>query len=327
MAFVHLHVHSQYSLLDGTADVGQLAKAAVQAGFTDLALTDTANLYGAVSFAKACKAAGLHPIIGAELHVQPEGVAFDDNRREHGGYQLIALVEDDIGYYNLCQLITAGIFEGMKYKPRIDHELLRRHNEGLIFLTGGAKGVIGRFLERSSGEDGALRAFQVLAGFLEPDQLYVELCDVGLPGDERRNEVSRRIARATGYPMVVTNAVHYLTPEESAIHEVLHAISAGASLSDDRRVLCPTDQAWLKTEADMRELFPEDGEAIDATAAIAARCHFKFTFGQYHFPATTPPDVAAAGLPEPDTFANWRYFYLAFPPPRDFGLPVPASVA
>src|SRR5690348_8711221 len=108
MAFAHLHVHSQYSLLDGTADVTQLAKAAAKAGFQAIALTDTANLYGAVAFAKACKGAGIKPIFGAELHVQPEGVAFDDGRREHGGYQLLALVEDEIGYYHLCQLITAG---------------------------------------------------------------------------------------------------------------------------------------------------------------------------------------------------------------------------
>src|SRR5688500_6762947 len=102
MAFVHLHVHSQYSLLDGTADVTQLAKSAVKAGFAAIALTDTANLYGAVAFAKACKSAGIGAIIGAELHVQPEGVGFDDARREHGGYQLLALVEDEVGYYNLC---------------------------------------------------------------------------------------------------------------------------------------------------------------------------------------------------------------------------------
>ncbi len=331
MAFVHLHVHSQYSLLDGTADVVELAKAAAAGGFTALALTDTANLYGAVAFAKASKNEGIKPVFGAELHVQPEGLDFDDGRREHGGHQLLALVEDEVGYHNLCQLITAGIFEGMRYKPRVDLKLLQKHRDGLIFLTGGAKGVVGRQLARPVSSEAAIEAaaiaFGVLADFLGPDQLFLELSDVGLPGDDHRNRVVRDLAARTGHRLVVTNAVHYLCAEDAAVHEVLHAIAAGASLSDGRRILCPTDQAWLKSEAEMRELFPDDGPALDLTAELAARCHFKFTFGTYHFPATTPPDVPLAGAPDPDTDANWRYFYLAFPPPRAFGLPVPATVA
>ncbi len=221
MAFVHLHVHSQYSILDGTADPGKLAKAASKLGHTALALTDTANLFGAVTFAKKCKDVGIKPVIGAELHVQPEGIAFVDPAREHGGYQLIALVEDDTGYRNLCQLVTAGIFDGMQYKPRIDLDLLRRHKDGLIFLTSGAKGVIGRTFARS-GDVAARESLRRLQEILPPEQLFLELLDVGLPEDDVRNTLVRAFAADTGYRTVVTNAVHYLAPRDASIHEVLH---------------------------------------------------------------------------------------------------------
>ncbi|MEQ1501714.1 MAG: DNA polymerase III subunit alpha, partial [Myxococcota bacterium] len=323
MAFVHLHVHSQFSILDGTAPVDTLARRAHELEMTSLALTDTANLYGAVAFYKACKAHKIHAIVGAELHVQPEGIGFADPAREEGGYQLIVLVEDAAGYQNLCRLVTDGIFDGMSYKPRVDLERLERHRDGLLFLTGGTKGVLGRAL-RHDDEPLARRRFAELAERLGPERLFLELQDLGIPGDEGTNDLARELSASTGVPLVVTNAVHYLHPEEAAVHDLLNAIATGASLGDPSRLQCPTDQAYLKSDAEMRELFAQDLAAVDRTAEIADRCGFKFELGVYHFPATTPPDERAAATdPQPDTDANWAYFYRAFPPPRDFGLPPP----
>ncbi|MEZ4319757.1 MAG: DNA polymerase III subunit alpha [Myxococcota bacterium] len=318
MAFVHLHTHSQFSILDGTATVGALAKSAAAMGMPALALTDSGNLYGAVAFYKACKGAGIKAVLGTELFVQPEGVDYRDPEGIEGGYQLIALIENHTGYQNLCWLITSAIFDGLQYKPRVDLEGIGAHSDGLIFLTSGLKGPLGKALAKG---DRAL-ALDRLAALRErvPEgNLFLELCDLGLDGQAEVNEQIREIARETGLPTVVTNAVHYLKPEDAAVLEVLNTISTGGSLAGDQRVVSPTDQAWLKTEAELEALFPNDRAALDRTVEIAERCNFKFDFDTYHFPATTPPDTGEGA----DTDANWAYFYRAFPPPRDYGLPDP----
>jgi DNA polymerase-3 subunit alpha len=321
MAFVHLHVHSQFSLLDGTMGPADIATLAAKGGMRAVALTDTCNLYGAVSFFKACKKRGVKPILGAELHVQPEGIVFRDPEREAGGYQLVVLVENEVGYRNLCQLITRAIFDGTWYKPRVDLSLLERHREGLIFLTGGRKGVVGRAVEAGHPE-AALQQVQGLCAFLGPEQLYLELQDLGLPDQEPINEAVRRIATEVGRELVITNAAHYAKPDDAAVHELLNAVSRGQNLRDANRILASTDQAWFKSEAEMRALFPDDGAALDRTVQIADRCHYQFDFSTYHFPATDPPDVSTDAT-QPETDANWSYFYQAFPPPRDFGMPAP----
>ena len=301
-------------------DPSHVASAAAKQGMPAVALTDTCNLFGAVAFYKSCK--GVKPIIGAELHVQPEGLSGGLDEREGAGFQVIALVEDEAGYKNLCKLITDAIVRGMAYKPRVDLAWLEAHNEGLIFLTGGRKGAFGRPL--IGGDETKGRGwFAQLSAVLGPDQLFVELQDLGQEGDDKINALARELSQEHRRPLVATNAVHYEKPEDSTIHELLNAVSAGMSLNDPLRPASNTDQAYFKSEAEMRALFPNDGEAIDRTGEIAERCHFKFTLGQYHFPAATPPDADVDGV-SPDTDANWAYFYCAFPPPRDYGLPDPA---
>ena len=320
MDFTHLHVHSQYSLLDGTMPPGEIAKVASELEMRSVALTDTCNLYGAVAFYKACKKAGVRPILGAELFVQEEGTAYEDPRREEGGFQLIALVEDPTGYANLCELVTRAIFDGMFYKPRIDLELLQRHHEGLIFLTGGRKGAFGRSL--IAGDTAAAEQRLERLAFLGPERLYLELQDHGLPGQELINDGVRRLAASSAFQTVATNAVHYRKPTDSALHEVLNAIALGCSMSDPSRIISPTDQAWMKTGEEMAALFPDDLDAIRRTVEIGERCEYHFDFNTYHFPATTPPDVLEDGT-QPDTERNWEYFYKAFPPPVAYGLPAP----
>jgi len=328
MPFVHLHVHSQFSILDGVATVDALAARAASLGMEALALTDTTNLYGAVAFYKACKKHGVKAVLGAELHVQPEGLDHRDRRREEGGYQLVVLVENAVGYQNLCRLVTDAIFEGMHYKPRVSLEHLRHRRDGLIFLTGGVKGVLGQPL-LADDFDAARSRFSALADFLPPDRLYLELVDQGLEGQEKIIEGARALSRELGYRTVITNGVHYLDPEHAPVLEVLSAISAGTSLADAGRVISPTDQASLKSEDEMRRLFPDDPDALALTAEIARRCDYHFDFDTYHFPAAVPPDFVSDLDPDelqPDTDANWAYFFEAFPPPQDFGFPLDGTI-
>ncbi len=318
MAFVHLHTHSQFSILDGTATVDQLAARAAELGMPALALTDSGNMYGAVAFYKACKKAGIRPVLGAELFVQPQGVDFKDPEGVNGGYQLIALIENATGYGNLCKLITSAIFDGLQYKPRVDLDLLKAHADGLIFLTSGLKGPLGKALLRKDRQRAEERLLE-LKNILGADQLYAELCDLGLEGQAEVNIGIRELAAKHDVPTVVTNAAHYLKPEDAPVLEVLNTIHTGGSLSGLQRVVSPTDQAWLKTEAELSALFPDDAEAMARTVEIAERCEYHFDFDTYHFPATDPPDAEEGA----DTDANWAYFYRAFPPPADYGMPDP----
>ena len=316
MAFVHLQVHSQFSLLDGAIPLEDLAPAVAKLGQTAVALTDHCNLYGAITFDKACKEHHLHPVHGAGLWVQPEGVAYQDPAGLLGGYHLVVLVEDSVGYGNLSALITKAIFNGLYYKPRVDLSLLAEHREGLIVLSSGLRGPVRGHLVGERPDLARLRLSE-LRDIFGPDHLFVELQDGGLPGEELANDGCRTLAEDLGLRTVVTNNVHYLKPQDAAVLDVLQCIGMGVSLQDESRRMPVTDQLYLKSEAEMREIFPNDLEALERTAEIAERCHHKFKYGTYYFPASTPPDA------ESDTDANWSYFYKAFPPPRDWGLPAP----
>jgi DNA polymerase-3 subunit alpha len=314
LAYVHLHVHSQFSLLDGAVPIGGLASAAADLGQSAVALTDHCNLYGAVTFHKSCKAAGIHPVIGAGLWVQPEGIAYQDPRRASGGYHVICLVQDDQGYKNLCRLITDAIFEGMYYKPRVDLDRLQAHRDGLVFLTSGLRGPVRSSLVEGRPEE-ARAKIQALGDRLGSERLFLELQDTGLTDEGALNQSTRDLAQELGLRTVVTNNVHYLTAEQAPTLEVLQCIGLGRSLNQADRIRPVTDQLYLKSESEMRELFPDDGEALDRTAEIALSCDFHFTYGVYFFPASTPPDTAE----DADTDPNWAFFFEAFPPPRDFG--------
>jgi len=318
MAFAHLHVHSQYTLLDGALSPTAAVTRAAELGQQAIALTDRCNLYGAVEFFKAARGAGLHPVIGTEVTLQPKGIAHRDPRGLQAGYSLVLLVQDATGYTNLCQLITTAIFEGMYFRPRIDLELLERHRQGLVVLTSGIKGPVGRPVVRGRPERAA-QNIQALQQLFDPDHLFLELQDFGLPHQAEINHLARQLATERGLATVVTNPVHYLHPQDVVTQQVLHAIGHAEALDGPDRHSSPTDQAYLKSEDELRAIFPADHDAIERSAAIAAACSFEYSFGEYHFPATTPPDPA----PDADTHQNWAYFYRAFPPPRDFGLPSP----
>ena len=316
MAFAHLHVHSQFSLLDGAIPIKELAPAAAALGQEHVALTDHCNLYGAVTFDKSCKEAGIHPVFGAGLWVDPRGLGHRPGSAAEAGYQLVCLVENEVGYRNLCRLITDAIFDGMHFKPRVDLEGLQRHCEGLILLTSGIRGPV-RGPLATGRRDRAEEQLAELAERFSSEQLFVELQDVGFPGDEEANVLCREWAQAHGLKTVVTNAVHTLAPEDAITLDLLQCIGRGLSLNDTEHPRLQTDQLFLKSEDDMRALFPEDGPALDRTVEIAERCDYRFSFDTYYFPSSTPPDG------EQDTEENFRFFYDAFPPPLCWGLPEP----
>jgi len=343
MAFVHLHCRTQFSLLDGASDPKQLASRAAKLGQAACAITDTCNLYGGVGFLQACAGKGIQGVLGAEIWMWPPGLDQRDPKGPDGGWHLVFLVEGEpppkkgsdapwepVGYRNLCKLITTAIFDGIHYRPRIDWELLQAHKDGLIVLTSGLLGPVG-VASRQGQPEQARADLLRLKEILGPDHLFVELQDTGLPGQPEANALARQLAAELGLRTVVTNDVRYLDPQDAVTLDLLNCIGRGENVDAVDRVMLPTDQQYLKSEEEMRALFPEDGAALDLTVEIASRCRFDFKTDTYWFPATTPPDpdppcppgVSLARAPRADTQANWEYFYRAFPPPQDFGLPSP----
>lgn len=322
MPFVHLHTRSQYSILDGAMRPSEIVSRAQELDMKAVALTDTCNLYGAVEFYKAAKSKGIHPVFGSELWVWPEGVDQFDDRTPDGGWNLVILIESPVGYQNLCALVTNAIFDGMHFRPRIDLAQLDAHKDGLIVLTGGILGPLGASCRDDL--DTARDRISQLHAILGDDHLFLELQDVGMPGQDRTNERARALAAEFGLKTVVTNDCRYLQRTDAVTLDLLNSIARGETLDSPERQGLPTDQQYLKTEAEMRDLFPDDADAIERTVEIANRCQFSFTMDTYYFPATKPPDISddPAGT-QPDTDANWAFFYKAFPPPRDYGLPAP----
>ncbi len=343
MAFVHLHNRSQYSLLDGVLSPGDLGPRAAALGQPAIALTDTCNLYGAWEFYKGCKGAGVQPVFGSCIWVWPDGLDSLDPRSPDGGFNIVLLIEageagltadDTVGFRNLNHLITRAIFDGMHFRPRIDWALLNKHKEGLICLTSGLNGVLGQAFR--DGERGAAQARADLLRLKEifgDQHLFVELQDYGLAGQDDQVRFARTLASELGLQTLVTNDSRYAVPEDAVTLDLLNCVARTTPVDDPQRLPLPTDQQYIKAEAEMRALFPEDGPAIDRTVEVARRCQFKFKTDTYYFPATDAPDadppvpegVSLSDAPRADTDANWAYFYRAFPPPSDFGLPSPAD--
>ncbi len=309
MSFAHLHVHSQFSILAGVPAPKKLVEAAAKQGMSALGLTDTCNLYGAVEHYKACKDKKIHPVFGTELWIDPRGIGTREGGLA-GCFNLVLLVEDEVGYQNACELVTRAIFDGIYHRPRVDLALLRQHGKGLFCLLGnGETGVV-----RRDGRDENLRTILDLFGV---DRVFGELMDHGFDWQAEVNAHLRALSRQHGFKNVVTNQVRYLEPTDAVRLDLLGSIGVGASLQDTRRPRVLTDQQYFKSEAEIRELFPGDLDAVDRTAELAEACHYKYPSGIYYFPSSVPPDK------DGDSEANWRFFLDAFPPSREF--PIPAE--
>ena len=289
MAFVHLHVHSEFSLLDGACRIGRLAARAKELGQTALAITDHGVMYGVIDFYRAAKAEGIKPIIGCEVYVAPRTMADRVHGVDNDARHLVLLCENETGYRNLSYLVSMGFLQGFYGKPRVDLALLRQHSEGLIALSACLAGEIPRRL-RAGDYDGAKAYALELSGIFGPEHFYLELQDHGIPEQREVNRGLLRIAQETGLPLVATNDAHYLTREDSELQDVLLCIQTGKTLDDPNRMRFETQEFYLKSEDEMRALFPALPEALENTQRIADRCKVEFEFNHYHLPAFTPPD-------------------------------------
>lgn len=296
MAFVHLHVHSEYSLLDGACRIQEMAKRAREMGQDALAITDHGVMYGVVDFYRACREAGVKPIIGCEVYVAPR----DRTDREYGldnNYShLILLCRNETGYHNLCRLVSEGFVSGFYIRPRIDWPLLHAHAEGLICLSACLAGDIPQKLVRGEYEAAKARALE-LRDLFGADGFYLELQDHGIPEERRAAQGLIRIHNETGIPLVVTNDAHYLQRDDAHTQDVLMCIQTGKTVDDPDRMKFDSQELYLKSEEEMRALFPDFPEAYDNTVKIAALCNFDFAFGHYHLPQFQLPEG------ETDSFA------------------------
>ncbi len=289
MAFVHLHVHTEFSLLDGACRIGKVAKRAAELGQTALAITDHGVMYGVIDFYRACKAAGIKPIIGCEVYVAPRSMEDKQYGPDDEARHLVLLCENETGYKNLSYLVSKGFLDGFYRKPRVDLALLRRHSEGLIALSACLAGEIPRRLRQEDYQGAKAHALE-MAEIFGPDHYYLELQDHGIPEQKRVNRDILRLARDTGLPLVATNDAHYVTREDSKMQDVLMCIQMGKTVDDPNRMRFETEEFYIKSEEEMAALFPNLPEAISNTQAIADRCNVEFTFGNYHLPQFQYPE-------------------------------------
>ena len=299
MAFVHLHVHTEYSLLDGACRVDRLAEAARDMGQTAIAITDHGVMYGAVAFYKACQAAGIKPIIGCEVYVAPRNMTDKEHGLDGDYSHLILLCQNETGYKNLCYLVSAAFTEGFYIKPRIDWALLHQHSEGLICLSGCVAGAIPQLLIADRYEEARAKALELQALF-GPGNFYLEIQDHGLREEQKAAQGLIRLHRETGIPLALTNDAHYVKKDDAYYQDVLMCIQMGKTVDDPARMRFESQELYLKSEEEMRALFPELPEAADNTVDIAGRCNFDFQFGHYHLPRFKLPEG------ESDSYAYLR---------------------
>ncbi|HVB57696.1 MAG TPA: DNA polymerase III subunit alpha [Candidatus Acidoferrales bacterium] len=286
--FVHLHLHTDYSLLDGACEIGELTAEAARRGMPAVAVTDHGNLFAAANFYHQATTHGVKPIIGCEVYVAP------DNHKSRGAdaersNHLVLLCENEEGYRNLIQLVSTGFLEGFYYKPRVDHDLLARHSKGLIALSACLRGEVADALLSEKYDQARTNAYR-LQDIFGRGNFFLEVQDQGLEVEGRINRDLTRLSRETGIPLVATNDCHYLTRADAHAQEVLMCIQTGKTMSDGQRMKFATDQFYFKTAEEMAQVFREIPEAVSRTVAIAERCNLKIQRVSNPFPEFKVPE-------------------------------------
>ena len=290
MAFVHLHTHTEYSLLDGSNKIKEYVSRVKELGMNSAAITDHGNMYGVVEFYKTAKAADINPVIGCEIYVAPNSRF--DRETSHGEdryYHLILLAENNTGYANLMKIVSIGFTEGYYYRPRVDFETLQKYHEGLICLSACLAGEVPRYIVRGFYEEakGIAKKYQDCFG---KDNYFLELQDHGIPDQKTVNQGLLRISQELDIPLVCTNDIHYTYETDVEAHDVLLCIQTGKKITDEDRMRYEGGQFFVKSEEQMRSLFPYAKEAADNTQKIADRCHVTLEFGNYQIPKYAPPE-------------------------------------
>ncbi|HIX16407.1 MAG TPA: DNA polymerase III subunit alpha [Candidatus Hungatella pullicola] len=290
MAFTHLHVHTEYSLLDGSCKIKELAQRAAELGMDSMAITDHGVMYGVIDFYRAAREAGVKPIIGCEVYVTP-GSRFDRENAsgEDRYYHLVLLAENNQGYQNLMKIVSKGFVDGFYYKPRVDYEILETYHQGIIALSACLAGEVQRYIARGmydKGKEAALH-YQKIFG---QGNFFLELQDHGIPLQKTVNQGLLRMSKDTGIGLVATNDIHYTFAEDAAAHDILLCIQTGKKVSDENRMRYEGGQYYCKSEEEMRALFPYAQEAIDNTHRIADRCNVEIEFGVTKLPRYDVPE-------------------------------------
>ena len=297
MAFTHLHVHTEYSLLDGSSKIRELTARAKELGMDSMAITDHGVMYGVIDFYRAAREVGIKPILGCEVYVAP-GSRFD---RENGAgedryYHLILLAENNTGYKNLMKIVSKGFVDGFYYKPRVDLDLLETYHEGIISLSACLAGEVQKYLARGMYEE-AKRSALRYSEIFGKDHFYLELQDHGMPEQKMVNQGLLRLSQDTGLELVATNDIHYTYAEDAKAHDILLCIQTGKKVTDEDRMRYEGGQYYCKSEEEMRKLFPYAQEAIDNTHKIAERCNVEIEFGVTKLPKYQVPEG----------FDSWTY--------------------
>ena len=298
MAFAHLHVHTEYSLLDGSNKIKECVARVKELGMNSVAITDHGVMYGVIDFYRAAKAAGIHPVLGSEVYVAP-GSRFSKEPgqgNEDRYYHLVLLAENDTGYHNLMKIVSRGFTEGYYYKPRVDLEVLEEFHEGIIALSACLAGEVQRYLARGlyeEGKEAALRYEHIFG----KGNFFLELQDHGISEQQLVNQGLLRMSRETGIPLVATNDVHYTYADDVKPHDILLCLQTGKKLADEDRMRYEGGQYYIKSEEEMKALFPYALEALENTQKIADRCQVEIEFGVTKLPKY---DV-------PDGWTSWEY--------------------
>ena len=290
MAFTHLHVHTEYSLLDGSSKIKEITKRAKELGMDSLAITDHGVMYGAIDFYRAALANDIKPIIGCEVYVAP-GSRFDKeaNAGEDRYYHLILLAENNTGYENLCRIVSKGFVDGFYYKPRVDYEVLEKYSEGIICLSACLAGEVQRYLARDEYEKAKEAAVRHLNIFGK-DNYFLELQDHGIPEQKTVNQALLRLSKELDIDLVCTNDVHYTYADDVEAHDILLCIQTGKKKSDEDRMRYEGGQFYLKSEEEMASLFKYAPQALENTHKIAERCNVTFEFGVTKLPNFEVPE-------------------------------------
>ena len=297
MSFAHLHVHTEYSLLDGACRIDSIMDRVKELGQSAVAITDHGVMYGCIDFYKAAKAAGVKPIIGCEVYVTRRGMSDRVHGIDNDPYHLVLLCENRKGYENLCLLVSEAFMHGFYGKPRVDIPLLEKHHEGLIALSACLAGGVQQYLLDEAYDDARAYALKMESIFGKGN-FYLELQDHGIREQQAVNQGVLRLARETGMPLVVTNDAHYLRREDAAMQDVLLCVQTGKTVDDENRMKFQTEEFYLKSEEELRQLFPHVPEAFENTGRIADRCNLEFVFNEYHLPS----------FPVPEGYTNEEYF-------------------
>ncbi len=287
--FVHLHVHTEYSLLDGACKINSLVKAAREFSQPAVAITDHGNMYGVIDFYKAAKKEGIKPIIGCEVYVSPRKHTDKTSELDRENRHMVLLCENNTGYQNLIKMVSLAWTEGFYNKPRVDEELLEKYHEGIIALSACLAGEIPKALMRGNYALAKEKALYYKKIFGD-GSFFLELQDHGITEQKRINPDIIRLSRECGIPLAVTNDCHYIKREDKEIHKILLCIQTNHTIEEENSLEFPTDEFYLKSEEEMRALFPEIPEAYDNTVKIAERCNVEFEFGKTKLPHFDVPD-------------------------------------